>query len=36
MADAKIKEGFRGQVAEPPEEMRSTVLGRWKEYGFKS
>jgi UbiD family decarboxylase len=34
MADATIKSGFRGQVAEPTDEMRGTVLGRWKEYGF--
>jgi UbiD family decarboxylase len=34
MADATIKSGFRGQVAEPTDEMRATVLGRWKEYGF--
>jgi UbiD family decarboxylase len=36
MADATIKPGFRGQVAEPTDEMRATVLKRWKEYGFKS
>ena len=36
MADATIKLGFRGQVAEPTAEMRSMVLKRWEEYGFKS
>ncbi|MGH7770318.1 MAG: UbiD family decarboxylase [Candidatus Binatia bacterium] len=36
MADCTIKPGFRGQVAQPTEEMRATVLKRWKEYGFKS
>jgi len=35
MMDATIKPGFRGQVAEPTDEMRGTVLKRWKEYGFK-
>jgi UbiD family decarboxylase len=34
MIDATIKEGFRGQVAQPADEMRETVLKRWKEYGF--
>src|SRR5581483_1011786 len=34
MADCTIKEGFRGQVAEPTEEMRAEVLRRWKEYGL--
>jgi UbiD family decarboxylase len=36
MADCTIKPGFRGQVAQPTDEMRKTVLSRWKEYGFKS
>jgi 3-polyprenyl-4-hydroxybenzoate decarboxylase len=35
MIDATIKEGFRGQVAQPTDDMRETVLQRWKEYGFK-
>jgi UbiD family decarboxylase len=35
MIDATIKEGFRGQVAQPTDDMRETVLKRWKEYGFK-
>jgi UbiD family decarboxylase len=35
MLDLTIKENFRGEVAEPTEEMRRTVLQRWKEYGFK-
>ncbi len=34
MADATIKPGFRGEVAEPTDEMRGTVPKRWKEYGF--
>ncbi|HEY2987016.1 MAG TPA: UbiD family decarboxylase [Candidatus Binatia bacterium] len=34
MIDATIKEGFRGQVAQPTDEMRETVLKRWKEFGF--
>lgn len=34
MVDATVKSGFRGEVAEPTEEMRGTVLKRWKEYGF--
>lgn len=34
MIDATIKEGFRGQVAQPTDDMRETVLKRWKEYGF--
>ncbi len=34
MADATIKPGFRGEVAEPTDEMRGTVLKRWNEYGF--
>jgi len=33
--DLTIKENFRGEVAEPTEQMRGTVLQRWKEYGFK-
>ncbi|MGN6718563.1 MAG: hypothetical protein ACTHLX_14345 [Candidatus Binatia bacterium] len=35
MLDLTIKENFRGEVAEPSEQMRRTVLQRWKEYGFK-
>ncbi len=35
MLDLTIKENFRGEVAEPTDEMRRTVLQRWKEYGFK-
>jgi len=35
MADLTIKEGFRGEVAEPTEEMRGLVERRWREYGFK-
>jgi len=35
MLDLTIKENFRGEVAEPTEQMRRTVLQRWKEYGFK-
>lgn len=35
MIDATIKEGFRGQVAQPTDDMRETVLKRWKEFGFK-
>ncbi len=35
MIDATIKEGFRGQVAQPSDDMRETVLQRWKEYGFR-
>lgn len=34
MVDATVKSGFRGEVAEPTDEMRGTVLKRWKEYGF--
>ena len=35
MLDLTMKENFRGEVAEPTEQMRRTVLQRWKEYGFK-
>jgi UbiD family decarboxylase len=35
MLDLTIKENFRGEVAEPTEQMRRAVLQRWKEYGFK-
>ena len=35
MLDLTIKENFRGEVAEPTDAMRQTVLQRWKEYGFK-
>lgn len=34
MVDATMKPGFRGEVAEPTDEMRGTVLKRWNEYGF--
>ena len=35
MLDLTIKENFRGEVAEPTDAMRQTVLQRWKEYGFR-
>ena len=35
MLDLTVKENFRGEVAEPTDEMRRTILQRWKEYGFK-
>jgi 2,5-furandicarboxylate decarboxylase 1 len=35
MLDLTIKKNFRGEVAEPTDTMRQTVLQRWKEYGFK-
>jgi UbiD family decarboxylase len=35
MLDLTIKENFRGEVAEPMDTMRQSVLQRWKEYGFK-
>jgi 3-polyprenyl-4-hydroxybenzoate decarboxylase len=35
MLDLTVKENFRGEVAEPTEQMRRTVLQRWEEYGFK-
>jgi UbiD family decarboxylase len=35
MLDLTIKENFRGEVAEPTDEMRAKVLQRWAEYGFK-
>jgi 2,5-furandicarboxylate decarboxylase 1 len=35
MLDLTTKENFRGQVAEPTEAMRESVLKRWREYGFK-
>ena len=35
MLDLTKKENFRGEVAEPTDTMRETVLQRWKEYGFK-
>jgi 4-hydroxy-3-polyprenylbenzoate decarboxylase len=35
MLDLTIKQNFRGEVAEPVDTMRRTVLQRWKEYGFK-
>jgi UbiD family decarboxylase len=35
MLDLTIKENFRGEVAEPTQQIRRKVLQRWKEYGFK-
>ncbi|MET0501599.1 MAG: UbiD family decarboxylase [Candidatus Binatia bacterium] len=35
MLDLTIKENFRGQVAEPTDTMRQSVLQRSKEYGFE-
>ncbi len=35
MLDLTIKENFRGEVAEPIDSLRQTVLRRWQEYGFK-
>ncbi|MGB7950750.1 MAG: UbiD family decarboxylase, partial [Candidatus Binatia bacterium] len=35
MLDLTVKENFRGEVAEPMDTMRQSVLQRWKEYGFK-
>ena len=35
MLNLTMKENFRGEVAEPIDSMRQTVLSRWKEYGFK-
>jgi UbiD family decarboxylase len=35
MLDLTIKENFRGEVAQPTDQMRQSVLQRWKEYGFK-
>jgi UbiD family decarboxylase len=35
MLDLTKKQNFRGEVAEPTDAMRASVLKRWKEYGFK-
>jgi UbiD family decarboxylase len=35
MLDLTIKENFRGEVAEPTDTMRASVLKKWSEYGFK-
>jgi UbiD family decarboxylase len=35
MLDLTKKENFRGEVAEPTDAMRASVLKRWAEYGFK-
>ena len=35
MTDATIKEGFRGEVAEPNIELRNSVMERWGEYGLE-
>jgi 4-hydroxy-3-polyprenylbenzoate decarboxylase len=35
MLDLTKKQNFRGEVAEPTDEMRKMVLQRWQEYGFK-
>src|SRR6185503_11763969 len=35
MLDLTKKQNFRGEVAEPTDEMREKVLQRWQEYGFK-
>lgn len=35
MLDLTKKQNFRGEVAEPTDEMRESVLKRWAEYGFK-
>jgi hypothetical protein len=29
------KQNFRGEVAEPTDTMRQSVLRKWEEYGFK-
>jgi UbiD family decarboxylase len=34
MADATMKKDFRGEVAEPTDEMRELVKTRWREYGL--
>ena len=34
MADATMKKDFRGEVAEPTDEMRELVKQRWREYGL--
>jgi len=35
MLDLTTKENFRGEVAEPTDAMRASVLNRWREYGLK-
>jgi UbiD family decarboxylase len=35
MLDLTKKQNFRGEVAEPTDQMRASVLKRWQEYGFK-
>ena len=35
MLDLTIKQNFRGEVAEPTDTMRESVLKKWGEYGFK-
>jgi UbiD family decarboxylase len=35
MLDLTKKQNFRGEVAEPTDQMREKVLQRWQEYGFK-
>jgi UbiD family decarboxylase len=35
MLDLTKKQNFRGEVAEPTDGMRASVLKRWPEYGFK-
>jgi UbiD family decarboxylase len=35
MLDLTKKQNFRGEVAEPTDSMRESVLKRWREYGFK-
>lgn len=35
MLDLTKKQNFRGEVAEPTDTMRESVLKRWQEYGFK-
>jgi UbiD family decarboxylase len=35
MLDLTRKQNFRGEVAEPTDTMRQSVLRKWEEYGFK-
>jgi UbiD family decarboxylase len=35
MLDLTRKQNFRGEVAEPTDTMRQSVLKKWEEYGFK-
>lgn len=35
MVDATIKKNFRGEVAEPIDEMRKQVKSRWREFGLE-